>query len=119
MKPVSHRSPSPGRVHAGAAATAAGGAAAAAGDVGDVSKPSPDVLPAGRPAAAAGGGPADAAAAAAVALQMLGADAAEDGQQYVLKSKRRTAEEHAALQVENRVWVCCASGAGLTVCSCM
>lgn len=82
MKPVSHITPSPARAHASTAAGAASRPAAAA------------EAPAG-PAAADGA----AAAAAAEAMHMLGAQAAAPGQPYLLKSKRRTDEEHAALQV--------------------
>lgn len=79
MKPVTHRAPSPARAQAATVMTAA---------------------PSTPPGGALGGG---GAAAAAVAIHMLAADA--DGQPYVVKSKRRTAEEHAALQVCSAVCV--------------
>lgn len=85
MKPVS--TPSPAQVNAAAAAAA-------------VSKPS-------AAAAAASPAQADMAAAAAVAsLHALGTEGGAPGQPFVLKSKRRSAEEQAALQVRRTcgVW---------------
>jgi hypothetical protein len=83
MKPASHSTPSPARVHASTAADAANKPALAAAEA-PVGLATEDGA---------------AAAAAADAMHMLGAQAAAHGQPYVLKSKRRTAEEHAALQV--------------------
>lgn len=88
MKALSHRTPSPARAHATAAPVAAVSTPAAAAEA---------------PAAADG---AAVTAAAAEAMHLLSADAAVPGQPYVLKSKRRTAEEHAALQVGQ---CCCLS----------
>lgn len=86
MKPASHMTPSPARAPAGTAA--ANGAA---------STPRAPVAAAQSPEAATAADGTIAAAAAAV-LMLAGGEAAA-GQPYVLKSKRRTAEEHAALQV--------------------
>lgn len=90
MKPASHMTPSPARAPAGTAV--ANGAA---------STPRAPVAAAQSPDAATAADGTTAAAAAAAVLMLAGGEAAAAaaGQPYVLKSKRRTAEEHAALQV--------------------